>query len=53
MQAELAASLPFDPLTLAPPPMPQRKRYLDWAELLRRKAFGRDVLICERCGGRR
>jgi hypothetical protein len=32
--------------------MPERKRYLDWSELLKR-TFARDVLVCEKCGGRK
>jgi len=35
-----------------PPPRPERKRTLDWADLLRR-AFAIDVLTCTRCGGPR
>ena len=30
--------------------MPERPRYLEWSELLRR-TFGKDVLVCEKCGG--
>ena len=52
LSCELAQSLRFDLLTPAPPPMPERKRYLDWSELLRR-TFGRDVLRCDKCGGRK
>ena len=37
---------------LAPPPMPERERRLDWAELISR-VFEVDVLACEKCGGRR
>ena len=40
------------PLSLEPPPMPERKRYLDWSQLLRR-VFAEDVLTCSKCGGRR
>jgi hypothetical protein len=35
-----------------PPPRPERKRTLDWADLLRR-AFAIDVLTCGHCGGPR
>jgi hypothetical protein len=52
LSCELAQSLRLDLLTPAPPPMPERKRYLDWSELLRR-TFGRDVLRCDKCGGRK
>ena len=34
----------------APPPRPARKRYLPWAELLRR-VHQIDVLVCARCHG--
>jgi hypothetical protein len=49
---ELRAELDDVPLTFGPPPMPDRKRYLDWSQLLRR-VFAADLLTCEKCGGRR
>ena len=52
LSCELAQSLRLVLLTPAPPPVPERKRYLDWPELLKR-TFGRDVLHCDKCGGRR
>jgi hypothetical protein len=47
----LRDELPFDPLALGPPPLPERPRRLDWPSLLRR-VFQTDVLHCP-CGGRR
>jgi hypothetical protein len=52
LSCELAPSLRLDLLTPAPPPVPERKRYLDWSELLK-PPFGRDLLVCEKCGGRK
>ena len=49
---ELGAALDDVPLTFGPPPMPDRKRYLDWSQLLRR-VFAADLLTCEKCGGKR
>jgi hypothetical protein len=49
---ELSAALDDVPLTFGPPPLPERKRYLDWSQLLRR-VFAADLLTCEKCGGRR
>jgi hypothetical protein len=40
-------ALPFEP-----PPMPERQRRLPWSVLLAR-VFATDVLVCDKCGGRR
>jgi hypothetical protein len=54
-QAQLAfnleEALPYDPLELGPPPLPERKRYLDWARLLRRTS-AEELLVCAKCGGK-
>jgi hypothetical protein len=49
---ELSAALDDLPQTFSPPPRRERKRYLDWSQLLRR-VFAADLLTCEKCGGRR
>jgi hypothetical protein len=49
---ELSAALDDVPLTFGPPPLPERKRYLDWSQLLCR-VFAADLLTCEKCGGKR
>jgi len=46
------AELEFNPLEFGLPPMPERQRTLDWAQLLRR-VFKEDVLECPKCHGRR
>jgi len=40
------------PPRLEGPPLPRRKRYLDWAQLLMR-TFAVDVLVCHKCGGKK